>query len=117
MQLGLHAVGSVWGDPLLTGITMSGSKTTIVADARALHMRLRVRRLHLAGIVRLRGLAVVTLHRVLLCVAHGGVVHAGRTNRVGSGAAGLGLCAGNRHRGNAEHELKFKLQVNVGECM
>jgi len=60
-------------DPALTCVAVGGDgrQAGVIADARALDMGLRVGRLHLAGVVRLRGLAVVALHRVLLGAAHG----------------------------------------------
>lgn len=85
---------------------MGGRQAAIVADAGALHMGLGVGGLHLTGIVRLRRLAVVSLHRMLLCIAHRSMVHAGRTNRIGSGTAGLGLGTGNGYSGQAEDELQ-----------
>lgn len=105
----LGAGGSVALEDLLTGIVCGWRQTAIIADAGALHMRLRVRCLHLAGVVRLRGLAIVSLHRMLLGVAHRGVIHARCANRVGSGSTGFGLGAGNGHGGNAEDELQYKV--------
>lgn len=98
--------------PGLTCIAVGGNgcQAGVIADARALDMRLRVGGLHLAGVVRLRRLAVVALHRVLLRAAHGGVVHAGRTDRVGGGAAGLGL-DGDREEDDAEEYLRMEVTM------
>lgn len=77
----------------------------VIADARALHVRLRMRGLHGARVLRLRGLTVVTLDGVLLRAAHGGVVYAGRGDGVGRWAAGSGMRAGNQS-GKNENNLE-----------
>jgi len=97
--------------PGLTCVAMGGDgrQSGVIADAGPLDMGLRVSGLDLAGIVRLGGLAVVTLHRMLLSAAHGGVVNAGRTNRIGRRTAGLRLDAGDqRHQDNGEDNLKMR---------
>jgi len=97
-------------DPALTCVAVGGDgrQAGVIADARALDMGLRVGRLHLAGVVRLGGLAVVALHRVLLGAAHGGVVHAGGADRVGRRAAGLRLGTGDhRQQSHTEDNLRM----------
>lgn len=80
-----------------------GRQAAVVADAGALDVRLRVGGLDLGGVVRLRRLSVVTLHRVLLRAADGGVVDARGADGVGGRAAGLRLDGGSGEEGQECH--------------
>lgn len=92
-----------WGgvEEVLAGRTLTcvavggdGRQAGVVADAGPLDVRLRVGGLDLGGVVRLRGLSVVSFHRVLLRAADGGVVDARGADGVGGRSAGLRLDGG-----------------------